>query len=1170
MCSVAAAAAIACPSNTIVGTATAISPLLPDPLSGNVYIVQGIRTNAQGQQIKTLPSLLIPLKGDIELILRAQTCVAARVSLITTFPGIPDAAVSNFKLTINGGCKGILVVTGRGESICKSAQNGTGQLTAHSRAVENLDIHFGTPACGSRRPSEARQAHQGGAQVDMRRLASAAAAILCAAAAGCLSPAGAVAASGLAWSTPVLVDNQGPFAVTTEVRGMSCPTTSLCVGVGPDGTVVTTLDASDGPNATWAVAGVDGHNTIQAISCLDSPSLCVAVDQQGNVVASTDPQDGVHAQWTVTKVDSVFNPATSANAGLTSVSCVSSSLLCVAVDDNGDVVTSTDPDQGASATWTLSDIDTANAVNSLSGVSCVTSTFCLAVDANGNVLGSADAGTGTAAHWLTSNVDGTTSLKSISCTSAALCVAVDGNGNALTSTTGGASWSSLDIDGTTQMRAVSCVSSGTDLCAAVDVKGNGLTTTDPGDGAAATWAKKKIDQAGFIGIPFPVAISCPSTSFCVASDNGGRAVTTSDPADGTTATWTTKAINGANGINGMSCPSASLCVAVDKAGNTLTSADPGDGAGATWALEPLESKTSLTAVSCPSTSLCIAVDNKGNVLTSADPGDGATATWATLDIDGTRIVDSVSCPSASLCVAVDDDGNVFTTTDPADGANATWTTSNVDQTNTINGVSCPSESLCVAGDNQGNVLVSTDPADGASATWTVSDVDLTNGVLAISCPSQSLCVAGDDQGNALTSTDPADGAAGVWTSAAADSVIALNAVSCPSSSACTAVDARGNAVSSADPGDGATAVWSVTDVDGNTGLTSLACLSSTLCVAGDQIGDALVGAAHTLTVATDGDGSGTVSSADGSISCPTLCSDVEPSGSEVVLTATPAAGSSFTGWSGGGCPSGTTTTCTVTMDSDQSVTATFAPTPKPLLTVTTAGSGSGAISSDDASISCPESCSHRFDSGTTVNLTATPSDGSSFTGWSGGGCSGTGPCSVHMNGDQDVTATFTANTTSTPPPTGGGGQTGGGGGGSVTTPVVVPKAKPSCTLKPDSPRVSARQRTHRTRDGKLKPVAPKRTLSLTARCDQSARLTLAITVTSVRGPAHGAKRHVSTYHLSAPSVQSRAGAPMRITVKLPRAALGSGVRDSVTAVLRAVNANGSSKATAKIGRLILV
>ena len=126
-----------------------MSPLLPHSLSGKVFLVQGIRTNAQGQQIKTLPSLLIPLKGDVQLILHAKTSVDGAGRLISTFSGIPDAAVSNFKLTINGGGKGILVVTGRGESICKSAQNGTGQLTAHSRAVENLDIHFGTPACGS-------------------------------------------------------------------------------------------------------------------------------------------------------------------------------------------------------------------------------------------------------------------------------------------------------------------------------------------------------------------------------------------------------------------------------------------------------------------------------------------------------------------------------------------------------------------------------------------------------------------------------------------------------------------------------------------------------------------------------------------------------------------------------------------------------------------------------------------------------------------------------------------------------------------------------------------------------------------------------------------------------------------------------------------------------------
>ncbi len=59
--------AVGCPSSTIVGTASATTPLLSEPLTGNVYLVQGIRTNKQGQQIKTLPSLLVPLRGQVAL-----------------------------------------------------------------------------------------------------------------------------------------------------------------------------------------------------------------------------------------------------------------------------------------------------------------------------------------------------------------------------------------------------------------------------------------------------------------------------------------------------------------------------------------------------------------------------------------------------------------------------------------------------------------------------------------------------------------------------------------------------------------------------------------------------------------------------------------------------------------------------------------------------------------------------------------------------------------------------------------------------------------------------------------------------------------------------------------------------------------------------------------------
>jgi len=44
--------------------------------------------------------------------------------------------------------------------------------------------------------------------------------------------------------------------------------------------------------------------------------------------------------------------------------------------------------------------------------------------------------------------------------------------------------------------------------------------------------------------------------------------------------------------------------------------------------------------------------------------------------------------------------------------------------------------------------------------------------------------------------------------------------------------------------------------------------------------------------------------------------------------------------------------------------------------------------------------------GTTISLAAAPIAGSIFTGWSGGGCSGTGSCRVYMDNHKSVTASF--------------------------------------------------------------------------------------------------------------------------------------------------------------------
>jgi hypothetical protein len=81
------------------------------------------------------------------------------------------------------------------------------------------------------------------------------------------------------------------------------------------------------------------------------------------------------------------------------------------------------------------------------------------------------------------------------------------------------------------------------------------------------------------------------------------------------------------------------------------------------------------------------------------------------------------------------------------------------------------------------------------------------------------------------------------------------------------------------------------------------------------------------------------------------------------------------------------------------------------LSVTKTGNGGGTVAGDK--INCGTACSEsvtRTTSAPVITLTATPSSTSTFTGWSGGGCSGTGTCVVTMSAAQTVTATFNVTT----------------------------------------------------------------------------------------------------------------------------------------------------------------
>ncbi|MFN4320364.1 MAG: InlB B-repeat-containing protein, partial [Aquificaceae bacterium] len=80
---------------------------------------------------------------------------------------------------------------------------------------------------------------------------------------------------------------------------------------------------------------------------------------------------------------------------------------------------------------------------------------------------------------------------------------------------------------------------------------------------------------------------------------------------------------------------------------------------------------------------------------------------------------------------------------------------------------------------------------------------------------------------------------------------------------------------------------------------------------------------YTLTVTKQGTGSGTVTSSPAGINCGSDCSEAYNSGTVVTLTATPATGSTFGGWSGACSSCGNNTTCQITMDANKTCTATF-------------------------------------------------------------------------------------------------------------------------------------------------------------------------------------------------------------------------------------------------------
>ena len=207
-----------------------------------------------------------------------------------------------------------------------------------------------------------------------------------------------------------------------------------------------------------------------------------------------------------------------------------------------------------------------------------------------------------------------------------------------------------------------------------------------------------------------------------------------------------------------------------------------------------------------------------------------------------------------------------------------------------------------------------------------------------------------------------------------------------------------------------------------------------------------------LTGILNGSGSGNLTSNPAGLDCGsqnTNCSADFPTGSAVTVSAAPDPNSTFNGWSGACSGTGA---CNLSMNADRQVTATF--NVKPLLSVSLAGnlSGTGTVASNPPGINCqnpPQAtsvCQAYFLPGSSVQLAATPGPGSVFAGWDTA-CSGTASCTITMNADQSVGATFNG------PPTVNVGLVGTGSGTVTSTPAGIncPAAQCSSTFPSGTP-----------------------------------------------------------------------------------------------------------------------
>jgi hypothetical protein len=129
-----------CPAGSLVGTATAVTPVLRNALTGPAYLVS--------HAAAAFPDLVLVLQGEgITLDLVGNTDIKKGIT-ISTFNAVPDAPVSTFDLVLPEGPHSALGAFG---SLCRGALNMPTAITGQNGAVIRQTTKIAVSGCPKHR-----------------------------------------------------------------------------------------------------------------------------------------------------------------------------------------------------------------------------------------------------------------------------------------------------------------------------------------------------------------------------------------------------------------------------------------------------------------------------------------------------------------------------------------------------------------------------------------------------------------------------------------------------------------------------------------------------------------------------------------------------------------------------------------------------------------------------------------------------------------------------------------------------------------------------------------------------------------------------------------------------------------------------------------------------------